>query len=432
MVTRVSRTSLAAVLAAACLIGAALAVGDGAAPADAAPVPHLPAPESFTGGWMTTTVGGHPSTVAVQPQNGAFFTHETEADLCAPGADWSCLRVELQSEAGFVVGTTYSSDAGDYVWLTAQSGAGAQLCGGQHDPSTFVLDQLQVTDFSAGQGDLDVLAARFSCQAGATHYTGAFAIAASPTTPGEGYYLRGADGSMTGFGNDHYLTYLDAPGTTAYHAPVVGVRATDDGGGYWLVGADGGVFAYGDARFEGSMGGRLLAAPVVGMAPTPDDGGYWLVAADGGVFAFGDARFEGSMGGRHLAAPVVGMAAAPDGGYWLVAADGGVFAFGGAAFEGSTGGTPLNAPVVALTPGPDGGGYRLAAADGGVFAFGDAHFQGSAAGARPSGAVTGMLASPDGTGYWLTDSTGQVFAFGAPDLGDLSGTGVSDIMGITG
>ena len=40
--------------------------------------------------------------------------------------------------------------------------------------------------------------------------------------------------------------------------------------------------------------------PIAGIAATADGGGYWLAASDGGVFAFGDARFFGSMGGKVL------------------------------------------------------------------------------------------------------------------------------------
>jgi hypothetical protein len=52
-----------------------------------------------------------------------------------------------------------------------------------------------------------------------------------------------------------------------------------------------------------------LTAPVVGIASTPDGGGCRLVARDGGVFSFGDARFDGSMGEKVLDVPVVGITA---------------------------------------------------------------------------------------------------------------------------
>jgi hypothetical protein len=80
-----------------------------------------------------------------------------------------------------------------------------------------------------------------------------------------------------------------------------------DGGGYWLVAADGGVFAFGDARFSGSMGGRVLNAPMVGIAANPAGSGYWTVAADGGVFAFGDAPYLGSAQGQISDTSVVGI-----------------------------------------------------------------------------------------------------------------------------
>ena len=106
-----------------------------------------------------------------------------------------------------------------------------------------------------------------------------------PTTANRGYYLYTSKGTITGFGNDHYLTYLGDLRGASLNRPVVGMAITTDGAGYWLVASDGGVFTFGDARFFGSMGGTRLNAPVVGMATTSDGGGYWLVASDGGVFA---------------------------------------------------------------------------------------------------------------------------------------------------
>jgi len=263
---------------------------------------------------------------------------------------------------------------------------------------------------------------------------GSFALNAANTTPGQGYYLYGPDGSLAGFGNDGYLSYLGDPTTLNLSQPVVGMATTPDGAGYWMVASDGGIFAYGDAGYFGSMGAIRLNRSVVGMTATPDGLGYWMVASDGGIFAFGDAssRFYGSMGGRPLNSPVVGMATTPDGrGYWMVAADGGVFSFGDAGYYGSMGATHLNQPVVGMATTPDGRGYWMVAADGGIFAFGDAQFYGSMGGTRLAQPIVGLAADPGGTGYWMVAADGGVFAFNAPFYGSLGGTGTSGVVGLS-
>jgi hypothetical protein len=268
--------------------------------------------------------------------------------------------------------------------------------------------------------------------AGATQIIeGSIAFDAANTTPGQGYYLYGPDGSLAGFGNDSYLTYLGDPTVLDLNQPIVGMATTPDYGGYWMVASDGGIFAYGDAPFDGSMGGRPLTKPIVGIAATPDGNGYWLVASDGGIFSFGDAPFYGSMGGRRLNKPIVGMAPTTDGrGYWLVASDGGIFAFGDAAFHGSMGATHLNQPIVGMAATPDGNGYWMVAADGGVFAF-NAPFYGSMGGRRLNKPIVGIAATPDGNGYWMVAADGGVFAFNAPFDGGLGGTGTSGVVGVS-
>jgi len=274
-------------------------------------------------------------------------------------------------------------------------------------------------------------AVQFTCTDDNVSISGSVAYNIVPTTPGQGYYMFGQAGELTGFGNDNYLVYLGDLSQTTLNAPIVGMAITPDGGGYWMVGADGGVFAYGDAGFYGSTN-LVLNQPVVGMAATPDGHGYWFVAADGGVFAYGDAQFFGSTGNIVLNQPVVGMTPTPDGnGYWFVAADGGVFAYGDAGFYGSTGNIALNQPVVGMTATPDGKGYWFVAADGGVFAYGDAGFYGSTGNLRLSQPVVGMTATPDGKGYWFVASDGGLFSYGsAAFAGSLGGLGVTDVAGI--
>ncbi len=274
-------------------------------------------------------------------------------------------------------------------------------------------------------------AVQFLCLSSQAVIEGAVANNVEPTTPRQGYYTFGSDGTISGFGNDNYLTYLGNLGATALNAPIVGMATTPDGGGYWLVGADGGIFAYGDAGYYGSMGATPLNQPIVGMATTTDGRGYWLVASDGGIFAFGDAAYQGSMGGTQLNQPIVGMTPSPGGGYRLVASDGGIFDFGGAPFYGSMGGTPLNQPIVGMTATADGHGYWMVAADGGIFSFGDASFYGSTGNIPLDYPVVGMQSTSDGKGYWLVGGDGGVFAFGdAPFFGSLGGLGFGNVVGI--
>jgi hypothetical protein len=344
------------------------------------------------------------------------FTFGTDASiLIASGGSLQAGQGYATPDTSIVVGAagascgTDSADGGD---ATAQID---QLTANPADPT---LPATAAVEFTCVNADVAI--------------SGTVAFNITPTTPGQGYYLSGNDGSLGGFGNDNYLVYLGSLTQLALNAPVVDTAITPDGAGYWMLGADGGVFAFGDAGFFGSTGNIHLNQPVVGMAPTPDGKGYWFVAADGGVFAFGDAPFFGSMGATHLNQPVVGMAATPDGGgYWLVAADGGIFAFGDARFFGSMGASHLNQPVVGMAASPDGAGYWFVAADGGIFAFGDAGFFGSTGNITLAAPIVGMAAAPDGQGYWFAGNDGGVFAFGsAPFDGSLGGLGISNVVGI--
>ena len=114
--------------------------------------------------------------------------------------------------------------------------------------------------------------------------------------PGNGYYVYGSDGSLQGFGNTNYLSYLGTLAFTPLNQPVVGMAATPDGAGtgWWppMVASSPSVTPASTDRL-----GSRLNEPIVGMAATPDGKGYWLVASDGGVFSYGDASFYGSMGG---------------------------------------------------------------------------------------------------------------------------------------
>jgi hypothetical protein len=285
------------------------------------------------------------------------------------------LTFEAPGGSEISAGNIYDTDDGSL----AQVNIGTPSTGGcSSDDATIEVDQAIYTS-----GQLTTLGLQYDAECGAApaEWSGTVAYNLSPTTPGQGYYTYGDDGSLTGFGNDSYLNYLGDLSTVDLNQPIVGMATTPDGGGYWMVASDGGIFSFGDAGFYGSTGAIRLNKPIVGMATTPDGGGYWMVASDGGIFSFGDAGFYGSTGAIHLNQPIVGMASTPDGkGYWMVASDGGIFSFGDAGFYGSTGAIHLNEPIVGMTSTPDGGGYWLTASDGGIFSFGDAQFAGSLGG----------------------------------------------------
>ena len=136
-----------------------------------------------------------------------------------------------------------------------------------------------------------------SCSAFGVDYSGTVALNLQPSTPGQGYYIYGDDGSLLGYHNDHFLNYLGDLTTVPLNNPIVGMATTTaasttntDSGGYWMVATDGGIFAFGDAKFFGSTGAIHLNKPIVGMAATPD-GKRLLVGGNPTAesFSFGDA-----------------------------------------------------------------------------------------------------------------------------------------------
>jgi hypothetical protein len=73
---------------------------------------------------------------------------------------------------------------------------------------------------------------------------------------------------------------------------------THDGGGYWIVGANGAVTAFGDAGKFGDLPSIEVAVHnIVGIVVSPDSQGYNLIGSDGGIFYFGDASNDGSLPG---------------------------------------------------------------------------------------------------------------------------------------
>ena len=327
-----------------------------------------------------------------------------------------------------VVAGQYYEDGGS----SPNASISGPSCGGSYlDDSSVYVDQASFDSSSQPT----TLGLEFDIVCGETNreYVGTAAVNLEPTTPGQGYYIYGDDGSIGGFGNDSFLTYLGDLSVTPLNQPIVGMATTPDGGGYWMAATDGGIFSFGDAEFHGSTGSLHLNKPIVGMAATPDGGGYWLVASDGGIFSFGDAQFHGSTGSLHLNKPIVGMAATPDGGgYWLVASDGGIFAFGDAQFHGSTGALHLNKPIVGMALTPDGRGYWMVATDGGIFSFGDANFFGSTGALHLNQPIVGMSPTRmEAATGWLAPMAGSSRLAVPLSMGVWGGQGITNAVGIT-
>jgi subtilisin family serine protease len=234
---------------------------------------------------------------------------------------------------------------------------------------------------------------------------------------GAGYWMVGADGAVSGFGNAR--VFGNAPVGTA---SAVDLEPTPTGRGYWIVDDIGRVFAFGDAAWRGNAeSDRFVAGErITSLSATPSGAGYWIFTTRGRVLAFGDAPFLGDLSRMSLNGAVQDSVPTPSGaGYYLVGSDGGIFAFGDARFAGSMGGRRLNAAVESLVPDPDGSGYWLVASDGGIFAF-DAGFFGSMGGRRLNRPITGMV--PYGSGYLMVAEDGGVFTFSElPFAGSLAG-----------
>ncbi|MDQ1518278.1 MAG: hypothetical protein QOE80_4108 [Actinomycetota bacterium] len=239
--------------------------------------------------------------------------------------------------------------------------------------------------------------------------TGPFTASGPSGSVGSGYWMVGADGRVSAFGQAAQLG--DAVSRLVKGSDAADLEPTPSRNGYWIVDDAGRVFANGDARDFGSVDTRQLAKgeKVTSLSATRSGAGYWIFTTRGRVLPFGDARSYGDMSAVTLNGPVLDSIPTPSGlGYYMVASDGGIFSFGDARFAGSMGGKRLNAPVQSLVPDPDQSGYWLVASDGGVFAFA-APFRGSMGGKRLNKPVTGMV--PFGNGYLMVGEDGGIFDF---------------------
>ncbi|MGH9298370.1 MAG: hypothetical protein ACRDZT_00460, partial [Acidimicrobiales bacterium] len=207
-------------------------------------------------------------------------------------------------------------------------------------------------------------------------------------------------------------------------APIVGMAVTPTGGGYWLVAADGGVFSYGNARFYGSLGGKIHTAAhdIVSIVATVDGKGYWLGDRSGALTPFGDAPHLPSLNPLDVSSgrpPIVGLAVLHDQmGAWVVNSAGTVFHLGQSHLYGGISSDLLTSPVVGIARTADGRGYWLSDEKGVVTSFGDAK-----APVKPPvlpDPVVGITAAPNTEGYWAVSAGGYVIPGGVPSRGGLS------------
>ena len=113
----------------------------------------------------------------------------------------------------------------------------------------------------------DTFAASFDCTNPTYDISGTIAYNIVPTDPGDGYYVFGQQGEITGFGNDNYLAYLDGAQYYNLNAPIVGMAPTPDGAGYWMSNTVGQVFKFGDAPYFGDLFRRGTGI-ALGISPT--------------------------------------------------------------------------------------------------------------------------------------------------------------------
>ncbi len=181
------------------------------------------------------------------------YTQTPTQPTYTPGIDGYVLstgslstQFQFTSSTPFVAGQTYTLNG-----AAGSSRVGLTTCGGPGSITALTVDQFVVVG-----GVVTTMAIQFDCldSNGINELLGTIAYNASPSTPGQGYYLYGAAGELGGFGNDEFLNYLGDLTTVNLNQPIVGMATTPSGGGYWMVATDGGIFSYGDAPFYGSTG----------------------------------------------------------------------------------------------------------------------------------------------------------------------------------
>ena len=293
---------------------------------------------------------------------------------------------------------------------------------------------VEVDQFTTSPNPLAVktLALQFFCTGSGFAFTGTVAYDIVPTTPGQGYYTYGTDGSLSGFGNDNYLDYLGDLTQMNLNAPIVSMAITPDGAGYWMVGADGGVFAYGDAGFYGSTGNihlnhRWSAWP---PPPTARATGWWPPTA--GSSPTGTPDSTGRPATSTSTSRWSGMAPPPTAratGWWRPT--GGSSPTGTPASTGRPATSTSTSRWWAWPPPPTARATGWWPPTGGSSPTGTPASTGRPATSTSTSPWWAWRPTPDGKGYWFVAQDGGVFAYGsAPFEGSLGGQGITNVAGL--
>ena len=107
------------------------------------------------------------------------------------------------------VNQEYDSGQGSASVIISWPGGGC-ASDGLGGEATFEVNQL----VRSGGGATTAYAVQFFCFSSTSLVEGALANNVTPTTPKQGYYTFGSDGTISGFGNDNYLAYLGNLGAT--------------------------------------------------------------------------------------------------------------------------------------------------------------------------------------------------------------------------
>ncbi len=207
---------------------------------------------------------------------------------------------------------------------------------------------------------------------------------------GDGYWLLGGDGGVFAFGGAKYFGGQSTTTSKFYRAIV----PTPTGNGYYIIGALGQMTPYGDAvtsywniitsgyksiltdykkynsePLSALPGLALNSNDIVAAATTGH--GMFLVSTNGSVYAYGDAVNRG--GAAATASGIVARGAGSSGGYTITTTKGAIYAYNMGNYGHIT--TTLAGPIKGIASTPGAKGYWLAGQDGGIFAYGDAVFQ---------------------------------------------------------
>jgi hypothetical protein len=197
--------------------------------------PHALAPLNEANIVVTVLATGDSSVVSfdnVTPNYADKTCNVSETSLCLEAGYTAAFQIHGPSlQAGQVY------DEGDGAISAA---ADDQSCSTSGDPLASGSVEVDQYVFTSGGTPIQAAAVQFDCTNAFVDISGTISYNIVPTDPGNGYYIFGQAGELTGFGNDNYLVYLNGAMYYNLNAPIVGMAPTPDAGGYWMVGSDGG------------------------------------------------------------------------------------------------------------------------------------------------------------------------------------------------